>query len=194
MEKNDRTEEAFRRLAEREEDALQYRRDPTYENRQRVVRAFTALVEWILGSCGVPWPDVDLHSSEIMDETLEFDHIRAWDPSRGTFHGWIRRRATYRAKDAVRDVRRHNEILDEGYRRTCRHEDEDAETFAIRDEEFERAREAIRRLPKEQQLVVLLKFYDGMSLREISEETGASHWKVRDLYRKGVITLKRLLA
>ncbi len=191
MNDDNRVDRAFREMAGREEVVENYRCDPTSTNRQKVVGAFGAWVEWGLCGRGVPWAEVSVLSSEVLDEVL--DNIQGWHPARRSFHGYLGWLVERRAATAAGVARNRSRIL-EDYGKTREFQDnKTGEVLSLQKEEAERVWTAVRSLPPEMRMVILLVIVDGMSRREIARQMGASLSRIVQLYDRGIVTLRKQL-
>ena len=109
---------------------------------------------------------------EISQETFAraFEKLATFDLAR-KFSVWLMSVAANYSRDVLRRRGRRPEILDdERLARTPGGGSPDGE--AVRQEEAERLREAVSTLDDDKRLAVLLRYFEGLSLKEVAEVTG----------------------
>jgi RNA polymerase sigma-70 factor (ECF subfamily) len=142
---------------------------------------------YIAGSTGAPAADVD----DLVQETL----LEAWknraqyngDSSLGT---WVLAIARNRVKMRLRSLGRRGEI-DRALRAMDREEISDA---VLRDEETVAAvRRALEALPADQADALILRYYEGRSVRDIAASLGDSEKAVESRLHRAREALRELL-
>ncbi len=113
---------------------------------------------------------------------------------RERFYPWLRRIAVNRAIEAMRRTRRRERIRAE-HSRTGAEErgGGDALDEVIRIEAGHRVRAALDRLPERQRAAVVLRFFDGLPMREIAEILGCEPVTARTQVFRGLQRLGTLM-
>lgn len=121
-------------------------------------------------------------TSEVFQKALEYLPKYVW---RGVpFGAWLLRIATNIVVDRTRQAAREQNLGD--------HEDAtEISYFSLEEvEERELLFRSVDRLPDDQRRVIVLRFADEKSIREISEELGRSEGAVKQLQFRGLQTLR----
>lgn len=128
-------------------------------------------------------------TSEVFLKTLESIHSFTFRPG-ATFSSWLYRIASNLVIDHFRLLPRQPTVLLEDS--IVSDVEEPAEALD-RQLTAEQLRQAVRHLSEDQQQVVVLKFVDGLKLREIAHVLGKSEGAVKSLQHRAVISLGRIL-
>ncbi|MGB6221526.1 RNA polymerase sigma factor [Haloferula sp.] len=111
---------------------------------------------------------------------------------RGGLKSWLFTVCRNRALDILRKESRMSRLEDDQHQRTL--SDEAAPDSAVDfNERIEQVLGYMDRLPENQREVILMKFRDGMSYKEISEATGLTGGNVGFLIHTGIKRLRQLL-
>jgi RNA polymerase sigma-70 factor, ECF subfamily len=112
---------------------------------------------------------------EVLQEVL----LQAWrqagryDPARSSVSTWLVMMTRSRAIDRIRSRKVVDRTLAAAQRETTRtHESPEGARSVLHQERAARLREELAKLPAEQRQVLDLAFFEGMTQREIAEETG----------------------
>lgn len=106
---------------------------------------------------------------------------------------WLFTVCRNRALDVLRKEGRVTTLDDLDRDRTLAVEEIAPDSVADRDERMEQVLTYLDRLPENQKTVILLKFRDGKSYKEISEETGLTSGNVGFLIHTGLKRIRQLL-
>ena len=71
---------------------------------------------------------------------------------------------------------------------------DDIEGTAIRDEELDELARALKKLPQEQRDILILRYYDGLSLTDISEKMNISYGMIKVKHKSALNAMKKLLS
>ena len=116
---------------------------------------------------------------------------------RERFYPWLRRIAVNRAIEAMRRTRRRDRIRAEHPGGASGAVEEPAAADALKDiirvEAGRRVRAALDRLPERQRAAVVLRFFDGLSMREIAEILGCEPVTARTQVFRGLQRLGTLV-
>lgn len=130
----------------------------------------------------------DHHDAEDATERTFLAALAAlptFDPDGAGFRAWLFRIAHNTVSNARRTRRRrHADPLPEGFERPA--PDADPAGLVARAEELRRVLGALGELPEERRQVVLLRFVDGLSAREIGEVLGRSPGAARVLLHRAL--------
>lgn len=124
-----------------------------------------------------------------------WSNIADYDPERASLEGWLMMLAKYAALDFNRKVKRKRELATQllsGYK---------AEQFMMGQLEshidyqmyIAEVVQIIESLEPHQQDILILRFLDGMTFREIGEQMGAEENTVKTRYHRTVQYIRRLL-
>ena len=117
-----------------------------------------------------------------------WEHRRRYDPHRGSPEAWIFGLVRNVAREAVRAERRQRSLWQ---RLLVRHASERPSRGAV--DGAERVREALLDLTENEQLVIFLRYWQDLPYDEIARRTGLSTANCRQLAKRGVTRLGRLL-
>jgi len=135
----------------------------------------------------------DHHDAEDVTERTFLAALGAIDSFRdegATFRAWLFRIAHNQLVNALRARGRHRSTsLDADFTAT----DGDPELLAGQAEEWRRLRRALDRLPEDRRQVIVLRFVDGLSAREIGAVIGRSPGAVRVLQHRALRQVAELL-
>lgn len=120
-----------------------------------------------------------------MLEGLDRFHYQGWSIS-----AWLYRIAHDRVVDHLRRQERRQHVpLEEGWPDSSQDPDEALRTRLTQ----EALREAIQQLTDDQQQVILLRFIEGLSVREVAQIVGRTEGAVKALQHRGLQSLLRIL-
>lgn len=139
-------------------------------------------------------------ADDIFQETL-IKVIRFLDEGRytesGKFLSWVLRIAHNQVIDYFRQTRQQNQVTesDAGYDilNNKRFSDHNVEDRMINDQIESDIRSLVDFLPEEQRNVVLMRYYNGLSFREIAEQTDVSINTALGRMRYALINLRKLI-
>lgn len=116
-----------------------------------------------------------------------------FDPKKGSARGWISHLAVHKAIDRRGFLQRRHfyDGTDLELVQDTLGGGDDAETSLIRDSLACQLRQALAELPPKQRITLEWFFFEGVSLREISERLGESHFNVRHHFYRGLEKLRR---
>jgi RNA polymerase sigma-70 factor (ECF subfamily) len=130
---------------------------------------------------------------EVVQETF----LKLWEADRDEVEGhlapWLFTVCRHRAIDGVRKERRMNPV-DTSQLAERSHGDPGPGEIAERRQQQNRVVACLGELPQKQQEVLLLKFQQGLSYRQISQVTGLTESNVGFLIHTGILTLRGKLA
>jgi RNA polymerase sigma-70 factor, ECF subfamily len=106
------------------------------------------------------------------------------------FGGWLFRLARNATIDHVRTNREHVDLAEVAGRAS---EDRGPERVAILRTDLDAVAGALKRLTPDQREVIALRFFAGLSPREVAELTGRTEGTVRGLQFRGIEALRRAL-
>lgn len=157
-------------------------------HRRRVVDYITMMVK-----------DRDV-AGDIFQETI-IKVVKVIDDGRyvdnGKFLSWVLRIAHNQVIDYFRHVKQENKISesDAGFDilGTMRFSNETIEDKLVHEQIREDLRRIIDHLPEEQRDVVLMRYFDNLSFREIAEESGVSINTALGRMRYALINLRKLI-
>jgi RNA polymerase sigma-70 factor (ECF subfamily) len=139
-----------------------------------------------------------LHSRAEAEDVLQEVFLQVWqkaanfDEARGRPFTWLVTLARSRAIDRLRSLGARDRLATASAREETE-EVGDAVTDAILSERGEVVRDALGKLPEEQQQVLLLAYFDGFTQSEIAERTGTPLGTVKTRMRSGMTKLRELL-
>ena len=138
-----------------------------------------------------------LHDRHEAEDVLQEAFLQVWrrandfDSSRGRAFTWLVTIARSRALDRLRTISSRSRIIDE--REPGGEEAIDAAQQAVRSEQGELVREALKELPEEQRRTLLLAYFEGLTQAEIAARLGHPLGTVKTRMRSGLIKLRELL-
>ncbi|MEM9777371.1 MAG: sigma-70 family RNA polymerase sigma factor [Chloroflexota bacterium] len=144
-----------------------------------------------------------LYSRELAEEVVMDVFVRVWErgstfkPDRGNVRGWLMQMTRNRSIDYLRKVGRR--VDDEAVGWTDVHDNvipasgDDPEKSAQHGYLAKEVRAALAELSEEQQRVLSLAYFGGMSNSEIAAETGIPLGTVKTRIRRGMLKLKESL-
>ena len=115
------------------------------------------------------------------------------DKVRGGLRSWLFTVCRNRALDVLRKESRMSSLDEEGRQDPSSDRRSDPDGVADLSERVEQVLGYMERLPENQRKVILMKFRDGMSYKEISKATGLSGGNVGFLIHTGLKRLRQLL-
>jgi RNA polymerase sigma-70 factor (ECF subfamily) len=121
--------------------------------------------------------------------------IDAWN-ERSAFYSWLYRVATNLAIDRLRRRRKDRVIQQDLLARGQPHADDPSEVVAERGEALHRlakVRRGIEALPEIQRAVMVLRHYEGLSLKEIAEQRGVALGTIKSTLHQAFRNLTRSL-
>ncbi len=139
-------------------------------------------------------------ADDIFQETI-IKVMRVIDDGRycdnGKFLSWVLRIAHNQVIDHFRHTRQQNKITesDAGFDilGTMKFSDETVEDHLVHEQIRDDLRRIIDRLPEEQREVVLMRYFDNLSFKEIAEESGVSINTALGRMRYALINLRKLI-
>ena len=137
----------------------------------------------------------DHHDAEDATERTFLSALGAVDRFRddgASFRSWLFRIAHNELANRLRDRGRHGTTAIDAHPEPA--VDEDPARLAAEAEEARRVRLAVSMLPDDRRQVVVLRFVDGLSAREIGAVLGRSEGAVRVLQHRALRDLARMLA
>jgi RNA polymerase sigma-70 factor (ECF subfamily) len=139
-----------------------------------------------------------LHSQPEAEDVLQEVFLQVWrragdfDETRGRPFTWLVTLARSRAIDRLRSLSSRERTAQESARGVP-DQISDAADDAVKSEQGEVVRAALRELPEEQRQALLLAYFEGLTQSEISERLGAPLGTVKTRMRSGMIKLRELL-
>jgi RNA polymerase sigma-70 factor, ECF subfamily len=139
-----------------------------------------------------------LHSQAEAEDVLQEVFLQVWrrasdfDEARGRPFTWLVTLARSRAIDRLRSLGSRDRTAQEAARDTPERLSDAAED-AVKSEQGEIVRDALRELPEEQRRTLLLAYFEGLTQSEIAERTGTPLGTVKTRMRSGMIKLRELL-
>jgi RNA polymerase sigma-70 factor (ECF subfamily) len=139
-----------------------------------------------------------LHSQPEAEDVLQEVFLQVWrraadfDETRGRPFTWLVTLARSRAIDRLRSLGSRDRTAQEAAREV-QDSVSDAATDAVKSEQGEIVRSALRELPEEQRNTLLLAYFEGLTQSEIAERLGAPLGTVKTRMRSGMIKLRELL-
>jgi len=133
--------------------------------------------------------DSDLAADAAQDAFLKAFRALAKFRGQAAFRTWLLTIATNEARGALRrkDVRRETRLDDAP---PLAASGQDSEGWVARQEEVERARRLLARLPEKQRLAVQLRVEEGLAFREVGRIIGSSEGAARVNYHHGIKRLR----
>ena len=117
-----------------------------------------------------------------------FRSLNSFDESKASVSTWIFTIMRNTLTDHFR--RGHiSEELDEDFVSS-----DDIEGSYLRKETLEELADALKELPQEQRDIIILKYYDGLSLTEISEKLDISYGMIKVKHRNALSSMQKLLS
>jgi len=139
-----------------------------------------------------------LHSRVEAEDVLQEVFLQVWqkakdfDESRGRPFTWLVTLSRSRAIDRLRSLGARDRLAT-GAARELSEDVGDAETDVILAERGKVVRAALRGLPREQQEVLMLAYFEGYTQSEIARRLGAPLGTVKTRMRSGMIKLREML-
>ncbi|MCR5603655.1 MAG: sigma-70 family RNA polymerase sigma factor [Lachnospiraceae bacterium] len=117
-----------------------------------------------------------------------FRSLNSFDESKASVSTWIFTIMRNTLTDHFR--RGHiSEELDEDFVSS-----DDIEGSYLRKETLEELADALKELPQEQRDIIILKYYDGLSLTEISEKLDISYGMIKVKHKNALFSMQKLLS
>lgn len=117
-------------------------------------------------------------------------NIEQFDADGGALFGtWLIAIAKHRYIDLLR--RNHEEWADVDSLQIA--DGHDMEANALRHLQYEDVREAISKLPKEQEIAIRLKYEEDLTIQEIAEQSGVPGKTIKSRIHEGTVKLRKLL-
>jgi RNA polymerase sigma-70 factor (ECF subfamily) len=139
-----------------------------------------------------------LHSQQEAEDVLQEVFLQVWrrasdfDETRGRPFTWLVTLARSRAIDRLRSLGSRERTAQEAARSTP-DSISDAADDAVKSEQGEIVRKALRELPDEQRRTLLLAYFEGLTQTEIAERLNTPLGTVKTRMRSGMIKLRELL-
>jgi RNA polymerase sigma-70 factor (ECF subfamily) len=123
-----------------------------------------------------------------------YKDIGSWN-ERSAFYSWLYRVATNLAIDRLRRRKKDRELANGAARQLVEEQDNISELVEARETEHElrRLARAVAALPEGQRMIVTLRHYEGLSLKEISEVRGVALGTVKSTLHQAFRSLQRAL-
>lgn len=118
-------------------------------------------------------------------------HIHNYQKTDVPFSAWLYRIAHNLVANFYRDSNRKREVPIEDHEFLLP-QSEHLETHIIRNEQLETMLMAIRKLPPDRQLVIILKFVDDMPNLQIAKILGRSEGAIKSLYHRTLLELRNI--
>lgn len=113
--------------------------------------------------------------------------LPTFDPEKSSLSTWIYTIVRNTLTDHYRSRRSHEELGED-----IPYEGDDFEEI-LQEERLEELAAALEKLPQRERDVIILHYYSGISLREISEAIGMSYSNMKIIHRKALAGLKKHL-
>jgi RNA polymerase sigma-70 factor (ECF subfamily) len=139
-----------------------------------------------------------LHSQPEAEDVLQEVFLQVWrkasafDETRGRPFTWLVTLARSRAIDRLRSLGSRDRTA-EAAARDAVEQVSDASDDAVKSEQGEIVRSALRELPEEQRLTLLLAYFEGLTQTEIAGRLKTPLGTVKTRMRSGMIRLRELL-
>jgi RNA polymerase sigma-70 factor, ECF subfamily len=139
-----------------------------------------------------------LHSQQEAEDVLQEVFLQVWrrasafDETRGRTFTWLVTLARSRAIDRLRSLGSRERTAQEAAR-SIPDSISDAADDAVKSEQGEIVRGALRQLPDEQRRTLLLAYFEGLTQSEIAERLGTPLGTVKTRMRAGMMKLRELL-
>lgn len=139
-----------------------------------------------------------LHSQQEAEDVLQEVFLQVWrrasdfDETRGRPFTWLVTLARSRAIDRLRSLGSRERTAQEAARSTP-DSISDAADDAVKSEQGEIVRRALRELPDEQRRTLLLAYFEGLTQSEIAERLNTPLGTVKTRMRSGMMKLRELL-
>ena len=139
-----------------------------------------------------------LHSQQEAEDVLQEVFLQVWrrasdvDETRGRPFTWLVTLARSRAIDRLRSLGSRERTAQEAARNVS-DSISDAADDAVKSEQGEIVRDALRELPDEQRRTLLLAYFEGLTQTEIAERLNTPLGTVKTRMRSGMIKLRELL-
>ena len=158
------------------------------EDRQTAERVYREYYPRILGyvrsKLSSPQEAEDVCSSAILKIVRG---LPTFDPEKSSLSTWIYTIVRNTLTDHYRSRRSHEELGED-----IPYEGDDFEEI-LQEERLEELAAALEKLPQRERDVIILHYYSGISLREISEAIGMSYSNMKIIHRKALAGLKKHL-
>jgi RNA polymerase sigma-70 factor, ECF subfamily len=141
-----------------------------------------------------------IHNRAEAEDVLQEVFVQVWqrahdfDESRGKGFTWLVTLARSRAIDRLRSLGSRARTVEEATKDASDIVVADAVDDAIDKERGEVVRAALRELPDEQRLTLLLAYFEGFSQSEIAEKTDTPLGTVKTRMRAGMLRLREVLS
>jgi RNA polymerase sigma-70 factor (ECF subfamily) len=139
-----------------------------------------------------------LHSQAEAEDVLQEVFLQVWrrasdfDETRGRPFTWLVTLARSRAIDRLRSLGSRERTAQEAAR-DVPDSISDASDDAVKSEQSEIVRAALRELPEEQRRTLLLAYFEGLTQSEIAERLNTPLGTIKTRMRSGMIKLRELL-
>ncbi len=139
-----------------------------------------------------------VHSQQEAEDVLQEVFLQVWrrasdfDETRGRPFTWLVTLARSRAIDRLRSLGSRERTAQEAAR-SVPDSISDAADDAVKSEQGEIVRDALRELPEEQRRTLLLAYFEGLTQSEIAERLNTPLGTVKTRMRSGMIKLRELL-
>lgn len=158
------------------------------EDRQTAERVYREYYSRILGyvrsKLSSPQEAEDVCSSAMLKIVRG---LPTFDPEKSSLSTWIYTIVRNTLTDHYRSRRSHEELGED-----IPYEGDDFEEI-LQEERLEELAAALEKLPQRERDVIILHYYSGISLREISEAIGMSYSNMKIIHRKALAGLKKHL-
>ena len=158
------------------------------EDRQTAERVYREYYPRILGyvrsKLSSPQEAEDVCSSAMLKIVRG---LPTFDPEKSSLSTWIYTIVRNTLTDHYRSRRSHEELG-----KDIPYEGDDFEEI-LQEERLEELAAALEKLPQRERDVIILHYYSGISLREISEAIGMSYSNMKIIHRKALAGLKKHL-
>lgn len=125
-------------------------------------------------------------ASEVMMKV--YDKLQDYDETKASVSTWIYTIANNRVIDFYRTNHITEDIADREFADAFSMDDE-----IIAKENLSELANALRKLPEREMDLIVLHYYDGMSLKKVSEKMGISYSYIKILHNKALKSMKNLL-